>query len=98
MGWKELCCPSVRLGNMRLTQEFFANLTFAQGNLVYVRGHQVDISPESINNIFQIPDVNAKILYSRVFEQSLNYANLSVTLLRNNQVLNAILRTSSTVP
>ena len=29
MGWQELCCPSARLGNMRLTQEFFASLPFA---------------------------------------------------------------------
>ena len=89
MGWQELCCPSPRLGNMRLIQEFFANLPFAQGSLVYVRGRQVDISPDSINHIFQIQNLDAETLYTRVFEQSLNYADLSATLLRNNQVLTA---------
>ena len=87
LGWHELCCLSTRLGNMRLTQEFFANLPFARGSIVFVRGGHVNFSPDTINDMFSINPLDADQAYSNEFTQNLNYAELSATVLKGTEVL-----------
>ena len=77
--WQRFIQAPQHDGDRELTHEFYINLAANRGDLVYLRGQQIDISVAAINRHYQLPDY-PEDPYLRLLQDGIDRDHLTFTL------------------